>query len=508
MRTVLLIVLVAGCGGEETTNTTSTHQSSTSTGETHSSTETGTTSSTGETSNTETTQRNLPFNVDCLNTTDELTGNLCLDAAPCRFDFSDANGYMGFAAASQVDLSGDGYVEIAVSGPTYLDAGEVMIFSGAAISTGSAGFIGSMEGQSGEYLGYSLAMSSDINGDGSADLLAGAPRYSGVVENGGRVLLTSGINDGLEPAVVFTASTTNGQIGTALASGGDMNGDGLSEVLINGELFDDTGSYYRDGGVYLVMGSPKMPAEVALEESAIWVPGESYSAAGLSMTFGDFNDDGYDDAAVGAPYGNSYYGRVYVINGGPDTPSLKSLATADLILTGASYYDLFGWLVAAGDLTGDGVDDLAVGSPTASYSWDYSGAVTVFDGQAGLKAINSYYGEFDDHQLGSGLAMADINNDGISDLLVGAVAAHKNLKTKSGRSYAIYGGGTLPSSTAIETAALTQVYGANTNDYIGRATLGTDINLDGATDLIVASGYTDYEDTADSGSLFILFGTK
>jgi hypothetical protein len=502
---ISLILLLSCSGPVDTASTTSTTTAPTTT----STAATAETAATGPTGITETgTTTPSPYATDCTTTSTPLTTETCLDTPACRVDGLASYAYFGYDMAIGDDFDLDGVADIAVGAPRHSNDGAVFLLSGKKLSQNEESHIGTLEGTAVERFGSSLA-SEDFNGDGYADLIIGSPEFDGSYELQGRVTLLFGSKNGLDIVNrhTFSAEDEFGQIGTTVSNAGDTDGDGLNEWMTNGGLFDTSGSFYEDGGIWVVSGqTTSWGQENDLTDVATFISGTAGSAAGLALEHADVNMDGYSDLIIGAPYAGNYYGAVYLLFGGKKGVTAKNMADADQTINGASYGDLMGWKLAVGDFNKDALTDLAVSSPTSDQPYGSEGQVDLFTlSSSPPTLLASITGEHDDHQLGTGLTVADLDNDGFDDLLMGAVNAHKNLHTKSGRAYLLKGEKDIVGGNLSE-MKLTNIYGANVNDYIGSVMGVADINGDNSADLIISTGYTDSNDTIDSGTLYFLFG--
>jgi hypothetical protein len=189
--------------------------------------------------------------------------------------------------------------------------------SGAATSP-----IWSVQGtQIGEELGTPVAGAGDVNGDGYADVIVGAASHDGPLPGAGlaMVFLGSAAGVGTSPAWSYSVSQTNARFGTSVASAGDLNADGYSDILVGASGLD-FGGRTDAGAAYVFLGAPTGPA-----------PGVSTSVVGAANGFtlgtrvstaGDVNGDGYSDILVTAGGYNSLAGRSYLYygNGGPGVP--------------------------------------------------------------------------------------------------------------------------------------------------------------------------------------------
>ncbi len=320
--------------------------------------------------------------------------------------------------------------------------------------------------------------------------------------------------------------------GNAL-SGGDLNADGINDLLIADRERET---------VSIVFGHHQaLPSTVdltALDPSA-GVSLNSSDAAidfGFSVTaLGDINGDGVADLAIGAPGydgdGRVDNGAVYLVHGGDD---LIDVALDDLdgsraaVLIGADSNDGFGYSVgAAGDINGDGIDDFAVGAPEM---FDGRGGVLVYFGSAqarapivdlaGLHPANGFwlYGEDSGDGFGHSLAAAgDVNGDGIDDLLIGAPSMQINDAPSVGGAYLIYGkrdGFDIPIDLSLLSAAdgmriTTSEYGENSNARIATALAGVgDINNDGLDDVLVGAPGSRVAEDINEGRSYLIFGNE
>ena len=217
--------------------------------------------------------------------------------------------------------------------------------------------------------------------------------------------------------------------GFAGAAAGDVNGDGYADVLVGAHQQKNAiGSRESRGRVYLYLGGPD-----GLPQKPIWTPSGEGIGSNYGYTLhgiGDVNGDGYDDIAVGSwgyEADNINSGRVYVYYGGKQGPS----SVADWALTGAQSGQLMGNSVfGAGDVNGDGYDDLLVSANSTSHPEELVGMVFVFyGGPAGLGRLPAWTFEPDQPHffLGHSVATAgDLNGDGFADIVVSAFNGNQN----------------------------------------------------------------------------------
>lgn len=452
----------------------------------------------------------------CLDTpSPALSGDVCVTTAPCSWSGEQSYEFFSYALASGEDLDGDGHDDVVTGSLTWdgegqSDNGRVVILSGGALAEG--GTIGEITGtNNGDYFGSAVALIPDATGDGRAELLVGANGFDDgkALEAGAAVL----IGADFAPVATMIGERAFARAGSRL-SGGDLDGDGLAELLITGELKenDDDNESYATGRVYVVSGRTDAAWPSSLADADAALSGETDDdAAGQGLASADLDGDGYRDLIIGAPYAN-YTGRVYVLPGGAGFSGAQDLADAPIQLDGGSTYDGFGWAVTGGDMTGDGAAELVVGAPLDNTTWGDEGSVSIYSGAADFfssspAALTTIAGERDDFQLGTGLdASGDVNGDGLADLLMGGVSAFSGLATKSGRSYVLHGrvSGLETITDASQSDAL--LFGAASKDYIGRANAAGDLDADGIDDVLVGSGYVNLQGYYDVGQLYLFFG--
>ena len=407
---------------------------------------------------------------------------------------------------------------------TAVDGGRAAIISGGSLDSGEGGVAARMEGSAdGDFAGTSVAIVGDVNGDGIADLLSGARGTDAGGEEAGEAQLLLGRAEGFEAELLtadasWVGSEAYSRVGTTVGGGGDLDGDGLADLLIPAELgiYDavDEDEDLGAGAVHVVLCSAAgfgLGTDIA--DSDARFAGESDGdGAGLAVASADLDGDGYAEVIVGAPYAGSKRGQVYVIAGSADAPTSASLSEAALVLQGDSTYDTYGWSLATGDVTGDGVADLAIGAPLDDTSWSTAGQVVLVAGATDVldgtpTPLGTWLGEFDDTQLGMGLALGrDISGDGVGDLVMGAVSTYVGLNTKSGRTYVVHGGGEWPTEPVGAETADVMVHGGATKDYLGRANALADLDGDGTSDLVIASGYVNTSTGYDAGKVYLFWG--
>jgi uncharacterized repeat protein (TIGR01451 family) len=409
----------------------------------------------------------------------------------------------GFAVAGVSDVNGDGYADVAAGAPGHnANAGKLYLFVGgtSGLSGSAASPVFSVDGAtSGERLGWAVAGAGDVNGDGLDDLIAGA---LGASNNTGRVALFHGAPGSLGGSATNPAFSASGEgqnhfFGASMAGAGDVNGDGYADVVVGAYGVNNNSGriYLFHGGANGLSGSTANPAFSANGETANSFFGFAVAGAG------DVNGDGYADVAVGADGFSGDTGKVYIFHGGPGGLS-GSAATPGFAIVGETTTTFFGRsLTGAGDVNGDGFADLAVGA----FGFDgYTGKVYIFHGgPAGLNGTASspafnVTGEAQNGFFGFAVTRAgDVNGDGYADVAVGA----DGVNNYAGKLYLFHGGpGGLTGSAA---SPAFSANGEGAGHYFANALAGAgDVNGDGYADLAVGA----YAVENNTGRLYLFHG--
>ncbi len=357
----------------------------------------------------------------------------------------------GSAVAGAGDVNGDGYADLVVASRGASPGGRR--FAGAArVFLGGPSGIAATATQTWEgravddRFGQSVAGVGDVNGDGFAEVVVGAHQASpGGRREAGTVSLFLGAADGVgtSPHATLEGLAAGDGFGQAVAGAGDVNGDGLNDLIL-GAYDAAPGGRRQAGAAYLHLGHATgvvATAQRVLEGAAASdVFGYSVASAG------DVNGDGYTDIVVGAfyasPGGRSQAGMASVFLGSETGIG----ATAQRTFEGAAMGDQFGRSVSsAGDLNGDGYADVVVGAHQASPEGrSTAGTVSIFLGGAdglGASARQVLPGRATNDQLGVSVARAgDVDSDGYADLIVGAYGASPGGQIAAGAAFVFVGG--------------------------------------------------------------------
>jgi hypothetical protein len=399
----------------------------------------------------------------------------------------------------------------------------------------------------GDEAGFRVSGLGDVNGDGHADFIIGAPFADANGKDSGAAYVVYGT--GASFPGTFDLSNLNGAngfkitgeavgdaAGFSVHSVGDFNGDGISDFIIGAPNADPDAT--NSGAAYLIFGHDgTSPANLSLASLNGSNGFELNGALGFDFTgnsvssAGDVNGDGYDDLIIGAyrtDGDQTYSGGAYVVfgHGGSfaseiDLSSLNG--TTGFKLDGVLGYDQAGWSVSsAGDVNGDGVDDIIVGANWgANFVGAYAGAAYIVFGHTGsfssdvdlsnLNGANGFTlgGISQGDQLGFSVSSAgDINGDGFADIIAGEPYAAGSGGAYFGAAHIVFGhAGTFASHIDAESLNETTgigIWGPNKYGYVGLSVSSAgDVNGDGYADIIVgAPGLgTNYQ-----GAAYVIFG--
>ena len=449
----------------------------------------------------------------------------------------------GYSVSSAGDVNGDGIAYLIVGVPFGDDGGyetgEAYVIFGRDVVGGAAAFgnidLTSLDPADGfiiqgavnyGYVGYSVSSAGDVNGDGIADLIVGAPYGNGTGKAHvifGRDVTGSAASFGtidltaLDPADGFTieGDTIYDYAGYSVSSAGDVNGDGIADLIVGARMADGSGA--GTGAAYVIFGRDVAggaaafgtiditsldPADGFIIEGAGDGDQTGYSVSGT----GDVNGDGIDDLIVGAPYGDGGApdaGQAWVIYGRDVAGGAPAFGTIDLLaldpadgfsILGDRGSDLAGYSVSsAGDVNGDGIADMIVGAPVGDdgpenageayviYGRDVTGGAAPF-GTIDLAALDPadgfiIQGYEADGRVGSSVSSAgDVNGDGYDDLVVGG----PHVTGQTGEAYVIYGG---PGPLALS--------GDGANDTLTGGTNDDDLRGSGGNDVLRGGGGND-----------------
>lgn len=493
-----------------------------------------------------------------------------------------ANDQAGYWVSEAGDINNDGTEDFVVGAQLAggNNAGAAYVIFGDATGYPSTVDLGALTGADGFKLtgaansdraGRSVSGTGDVNDDGIDDLVVGAWQANNGPGNSGRAYVVYGkatpfaaemdlgslsVSDGFTLEAVQNG---NDYFGWSVSEAGDFNDDNIADFIV-GAWGATVGTEENAGTTYVVFGSASgYPATLDLTTLSgtdgfriDGVHGDIRDAGGALIdngdnvgyavaSVGDLNNDGVDDIAVGANRANgngdplageTNAGEAYVIFGDPTW----SAATFDLAtLNGSNGFrlDMVGTedrggysLSHAGDMNGDGIDDVIVsarlndnGGADAGEAYVVFGSSTGFSADLDMASLNgtngfTLRGENADDWAGSSVdGDFDFNGDGLSDLLVGANRADTANGANSGRVYVIFGqsagfASVVDLSSIAGDPSLGLVFdGRGSGDQLGRNAVDIgDINGDSFDDIVMGAEFADPNGRNNGGEAYVVYG--
>jgi hypothetical protein len=472
-----------------------------------------------------------PWTLDTTLTDRNCDGILNVDLARTDYWFlgTEESDKAGTAIGPAGDVDGDGLGDVLISAgfAGTANAGEIYLVHGVDLDHLGKYYLHdsavTISGAENEYAAEAVSGAGDIDSDGLDDIFIGSPYNTEEDYLAGKAVLflgkslpAQGDRHLVDADISIYGTAREQYVGQALSNAGDVDGDGVSDLLVGASGYDES-----RGAVGFYSGAGLSAGSLAIDDADSLLTGDIVGAsAGQALDgAGDVNGDGRGDILIGAP---SYAldglatGMSYLVYGSSlDGLSEFGLQNADHSFRGDTSGDNSGTAVStAGDVDNDGKSDLLIGAYLADdpnlnggNSYLFLGA-SLFAPGAHMLADSDYLftSEASDHYAGYALSTAgDVDANGHDDILIGAINADGD-EADAGRAYLLYGE-TLGATREISLSEASHILiGENGQDRVGTTVSNAgDVDGDGFADLMIGAEQYD-EKESDTGKVYLIMG--
>lgn len=460
----------------------------------------------------------------------------------------------GESVDSAGDVNGDGFDDLIIGAPHNFDdfyAGASFVVFGKASGFSATLSLSSLDGTNGfrvngvtggDGAGQEVGSAGDLNGDGFDDLVVSASLSDIPKNDTGYTYVVFGKLSGFDAVIdLATLDGNNGfrmsldeadlLLGWSVDSAGDVNGDDIDDLIIGAPISTEPAGAFS-GSSYVIFGKTSgFDGNLDLSEldgsNGFKIQGSVAGAQfGNGVSAGDINGDGFNDLISGSYYGGT--GTTYVLFGkATGFDAIIDLASLDgnngFSIDGVAEGDEAGYSVDnAGDINGDGFEEIIIGARNADASGENSGAAYIVFGKAsgfdpviklselsgnnGFRLAGAAAGDLAGRSVSTA---GDFNGDGLDDLIIGAYSADPN-GASSGTAYVIFGkSSAFESSINLANLSISEgfiINGLATGDALGKSVSSAgDINNDGFDDLIIGAPFGDGV-ALNTGAGYVLFG--
>ena len=387
----------------------------------------------------------------------------------------------------------------------------------------------------GDRTGWRMA-SGDVNGDGCGDLIiAGICADLPGREKMGEIYIVYGSETlpntidlaNFEEDVRIYGDDYDDQSGLTVGSG-DINDDGIDDIIIGASDADPPGGSGA-GEVYIIFGSPTLPAHIDLgngEEDVRILGDDSWDLLGRSIACGYVNGDDFEDLIVSAggadrSAGDTNEGEVYIIYGNSVFPDTIDLAAGDedVRILGATGGDFLAFEngLGCGNINGDAFDDVVMGSQGGDTPGGLnSGECFIVFGSPSLpNTIDLGNGDADVHILGDNagdhmdrVAVGNVNGDCCEDVILGATEADPSGRGEAGTVFIVFGSGSMHGTIDLDQGEEdVRILGDDSQDYIGYEVASGNVNGDNYNDVIISGHWADPPGGGGAGEVYVIFGS-